>query len=174
MRALARAFGKVDVYVANAAIWDGNTALLDLPEDRLDAAFEEIFAINVRGYLLGATAAAPALFESCGNMIFTLSTAAVRAGGGGPLYTASKHAGVGLVRQLAFELAPRVRVNAVAPAGMATDLRGPQALELGDRASMADLDPSACARPIRSISFPPPTSTSGRTSCSRRRPKDAR
>jgi 2,3-dihydroxy-2,3-dihydrophenylpropionate dehydrogenase len=141
LHALGRQFGKVDVYIANAAIWDGNTALLDLPEAQLDAAFEEIFAINVRGYLLGAKAAAPALLESGGNMIFTLSTAAVRAGGGGPLYTASKHAGVGLVRQLAFELAPRVRVNAVAPAGMATDLRGPHALELGGRALMADADP---------------------------------
>jgi 2,3-dihydroxy-2,3-dihydrophenylpropionate dehydrogenase len=73
-------------------------------------------------------------------MVLTLSTAAVRAGGGGPLYTASKHAGVGLVRQLAYELAPRVRVNAVAPAGMATDLRGPAALELDGRALVANPD----------------------------------
>ena len=36
-------------------------------------------------------------------------------GGGGPLYTASKHAATGLIRQLAYELAPKVRVNGVGP-----------------------------------------------------------
>ena len=50
------------------------------------------------------------------------------AGDGGSLHTASKHAGVGLVRQLAHELAPRVRVNGVAPAGTVTGLRGPAGL----------------------------------------------
>jgi cis-2,3-dihydrobiphenyl-2,3-diol dehydrogenase len=62
-------------------------------------------------------------------MIFTASNAAFSPGGG-PLYTASKHAVTGLVRQLAYELAPRVRVNGVAPGAMATDLRGPKSLGL--------------------------------------------
>ncbi len=35
---------------------------------------------------------------------------------------------MGLVKQLAYELAPAVRVNGVAPGGMASDLRGPKAL----------------------------------------------
>ena len=48
--------------------------------------------------------------------------------GGGPVYTATKHAVVGLVRQLAYELAPHVRVNAVAPGGTLTDLRGATSL----------------------------------------------
>jgi 2,3-dihydroxy-2,3-dihydrophenylpropionate dehydrogenase/cis-2,3-dihydrobiphenyl-2,3-diol dehydrogenase len=66
-------------------------------------------------------------------MIFTLSNAAFRPGGGGPLYTSSKHAVVGLVEQLAYELAPTVRVNGVAPGGMLSDLRGPEALGLATR-----------------------------------------
>jgi NAD(P)-dependent dehydrogenase (short-subunit alcohol dehydrogenase family) len=109
-------FGRLDVYITNAAIWDGNVSLLDLPPERIDAAFDEVFGVNVKGALLGAKAAAPALVESRGSMIFTLSIAALRAGGGGPLYTSSKTAGIGLVRELAFELAPFVRVNGVAPA----------------------------------------------------------
>jgi NAD(P)-dependent dehydrogenase (short-subunit alcohol dehydrogenase family) len=52
------------------------------------------------------------------------------AGTGGIVYTASKHAVVGLVRQLAYELAPRVRVNGVAPGPAITDVRGPRALGL--------------------------------------------
>lgn len=35
---------------------------------------------------------------------------------------------MGLVKQLAYELAPDIRVNGVAPGGMATDLRGPRSL----------------------------------------------
>ena len=134
-----RQFGRLDTYIANAAIWDGNVALVDLPGDRIGDAFDEVFGVNVKGYLLGARAAAAALVESNGSMILTLSMAALHASGGGPLYTAAKHAGVGLVRQLAYELAPRVRVNAVAPAGMATDLRGPATLDL-DRPLMANAD----------------------------------
>lgn len=130
-------FGRLDTFIGNAAIWDFGISLVDLPADRIDDAFEELFAVNVKGYLLGARAAARPLLESRGSIIFTLSNAAFYPGGGGPLYTAAKHAGVGLVRQLAYELAPKVRVNAVAPGGMATDLRGPAALGMQDRSIAA-------------------------------------
>jgi 2,3-dihydroxy-2,3-dihydrophenylpropionate dehydrogenase len=133
------AFGRLDTYIGNAAIWDGNVSIHDLPPDKISAAFDEVFGINVKGYLLGAKAAADALTANRGNIILTLSMAALHASGGGPLYTASKHAGIGLVRELAYELAPHVRVNGVAPAAMATDLRGPQALDR-DQPLMANAD----------------------------------
>jgi NAD(P)-dependent dehydrogenase (short-subunit alcohol dehydrogenase family) len=66
---------------------------------------DELFAVNVKGYLLGARAAAEALRPTRGSMIFTLSNASFFPRDGGPLYTASEHAGLGLVRQLAYELA---------------------------------------------------------------------
>ena len=66
-------------------------------------------------------------------MIFTVSNAGFWPGGGGPLYVASKHAVMGLVKQLAYELAPDVRVNGVAPGGMPSDLRGPKSLGLADK-----------------------------------------
>ena len=96
----------------------------DFPEDQLDSAFDELFAINVKGCIMGAKAAIPELEKSQGSMVFTASGAGLNSQGGGPLYTASKHAVVGLVRQLAVELAPSIRVNAVAPGGVLTDLRG--------------------------------------------------
>lgn len=71
--------------------------------------------------------------------------------GGGPLYTASKHACLGLVRELAYELAPKVRVNGVACGGMNTDLRGPESLALGSRSigvSFATKRPDAPPPPI--------------------------
>lgn len=126
------AFGRLDTFVGNAAVWDYGASLEALPPEALPSAFEQLFGLNVLGYLLGAKAAIGPLRESRGSIIFTLSNAAFYPGGGGPLYTAAKHAGVGLVRQLAYELAPDIRVNAVAPGGMSTDLRGPAALGLAD------------------------------------------
>src|SRR5262249_24211447 len=61
-------------------------------------------------------------------MVFTASVAGFNSGGGGAIYTASKHAVVGLIRQLAVELGPRIRVNGVAPGGTITDLPGLAAL----------------------------------------------
>ena len=63
------------------------------------------------------------------------------------MYTASKHAVVGLVRQMAYELAPRVRVNGVAPGFMRTDIRGPESLGLGEQtpSSVPDLEQLASA-----------------------------
>jgi NAD(P)-dependent dehydrogenase (short-subunit alcohol dehydrogenase family) len=141
--AVAR-FGGLDSFVGNAGIWDFNVSALDLPDDRIDAAFDEVFGVNVKGYLLGAKAAAPELVRSGGAIVFTLSNAAFYPGGGGPLYTAAKHAAHGLVRQLAYELAPRVRVNAVAPGIIPTDLRGPRALDQ-DELSVSTLLPPAGA-----------------------------
>ncbi len=126
-------FGQLDCFVGNAGIWDFSLPLVRLPEDKISEAFDELFAINVKGYLLGAKAAVPELLKSRGNIIFTVSNAGFYVAGGGPLYTASKHAVVGLVRQLAFELAPRIRVNGVAPGAIPSDIRGPRALGMEGR-----------------------------------------
>ena len=122
------AFGKLDTFIGNAGLWDFNAPLEAAPTAQLAEAFDQLFSVNVKGYLLGARASVASLRDTRGSMIFTLSNAAFLPGGGGALYVASKHAGVGLVRQLSFELEHAVRVNAVAPGGMSTDLRGPAAL----------------------------------------------
>ncbi|WP_432842323.1 SDR family NAD(P)-dependent oxidoreductase [Dactylosporangium sp. CA-092794] len=133
--------GGLDVFIGNAGLWDFGRRLLDMSMTELENGYRELFDVNVKGYLIGARAAAEALIERRGAMIFSLSNAAFYPRGGGALYTASKHAGVGLVRQLAYELAPEVRVNAVAPGAMSTDLRGPDALGLQDR-SITDVLPN--------------------------------
>lgn len=127
-------FGSLDVFVGNAGLWDFSLSLDALDGERIGPAFDEIFALNVKAYLLGAKASVDELRRTRGSMVFTVSNAGFWPGGGGPLYVASKHAVVGLVKQLAYELAPTVRVNGVAPGAMPTDLRGPRALGLGDTA----------------------------------------
>jgi len=131
-------FGKIDTVIPNAGIWDYNTSLVDLPEERIDSAFDELFQINVKGYIYAVKACMHALVASRGNVICTVSNAGFYPNGGGPLYTAAKHAVVGLVRELAYELAPFVNVNGVAPGGANTDLRGPAALGMSDT-SMSSL-----------------------------------
>ena len=130
-------FARLDCFVGNAGIWDFSTSLADLPDDRIGSAFDELFGVNVKGYLLGAKAAYRELAKTRGSIIFTVSNAGFYPCGGGPLYTASKHAVVGLIRQLAYELAPKIRVNGVAPGAIPTDLRGPRSLEMADRSIAA-------------------------------------
>ncbi len=143
--ALAR-FGKLDSAIGNAGLWDFSVSLDALAPERIDEAFDEVFQVNVKGYLLLAKAALPALVRSAGSLIFTVSNAGFDPAGGGPLYTASKHAVVGLIRQLAYELAPAVRVNGVAPGPIETDLRGPAALGMAER-SIGNINLSSLAAP---------------------------
>lgn len=131
-------FGRLDCLVGNAGIWDFSISLADLPEGAIGQAFDELFGVNVKGYLLGAKAAYRELAKARGNIVFTVSNAGFYPCGGGPLYTASKHAVVGLIRQLAYELAPKIRVNGVAPGAIPTDLRGPRSLAMAER-SIASL-----------------------------------
>jgi NAD(P)-dependent dehydrogenase (short-subunit alcohol dehydrogenase family) len=126
-------FGKLDCFIGNAGIWDYSLSLAKLPAEKIGDAFDELFGINVKGYMLGAKAALPELLKTQGNMIFTVSNAGFYVAGGGPLYTASKHAVMGLIRQLAFELAPKIRVNGVAPGAIPSDIRGPRSLGMEGR-----------------------------------------
>jgi 2,3-dihydroxy-2,3-dihydrophenylpropionate dehydrogenase len=137
VEATLNAFGQLDTFVGNAGIFDNFLPLSDFPEERLAEAFDELFAVNVKGYLLGAKATLPALQATAGCMVFTASVAGLNSGGGGALYTASKHAVVGLIRQLAVELGPLVRVNGVAPGGTRTDLRGLATLGQDDQSQFA-------------------------------------
>jgi NAD(P)-dependent dehydrogenase (short-subunit alcohol dehydrogenase family) len=132
------AFGRLDILIGNAGVFDGNARLDEFAEDRLAAACDEQFAINVKGCVLGAKAALPELAKNGGAIVFTASVAGFNSGGGGALYTASKHAVVGLIRQLAVELGPRIRVNGVAPGGTMTDLRGLVALGREGHSHFAD------------------------------------
>lgn len=159
--AAVQRFGKLDGFVGNVGIWDGGLSVLDLPDDKIEAAFDELFTVNVRSFLLGAKASAPELLKTHGSMVFTLSNAALYPGGGGPLYTASKHAGVGLVRQLAFELAPKVRVNGVCPGALQSDLRGPAALGMHQRSLIENRKATDVAPLVPLMFCPEPSDYTG-------------
>ncbi len=96
-----------------------------------DAAFDGIFAVNVKSALLAVRAAYQPLRESRGSILVTLSSSSFYAGLGGSLQVAAKFALRGAVVQLAHELAPQIRVNGVAPGStVSTDLYGLHSLGL--------------------------------------------
>jgi 2,3-dihydroxy-2,3-dihydrophenylpropionate dehydrogenase len=134
-------FGRLDTFIGNAGIHDGGGALCSRSGTELARLARRVFDVDVLGYLLGARAAAGPLASSGGTMVFTLSDASfvVSGNGAGVVYTAAKHAALGVVRYLAAELAPRVRVNAVAPSGVITGLRAADG-ESDTRAVFTDPD----------------------------------
>lgn len=153
----ARSLGPapLDVLVSSIGLWDFGLELDQLPAgEPLQQAFQEVFAANVLSSLVLARACVEDLRRSHGSIILTSSGAGFHPGGGGPLYTASKHAVVGLVRELAYELAPDVRVNAVAPGAMQSDLRGPAALGLS-ATSITDLPIQAIVERVSPLGFMP-------------------
>lgn len=115
-------FGKLDVFIANAGVFDGFAKFSEVTPDALSDAYDYLLNINVKGSFFGVKAALEELQKTNGNIIFTVSGASFYPDGGGVWYTASKHAQIGLMRQLAFELAPNIRINAVAPGGTLTAL----------------------------------------------------
>jgi phthalate 3,4-cis-dihydrodiol dehydrogenase len=136
--------GGLDVWVSCVGIFDFYRGVRDLDAGVLLPAFDELFHVNVASILVGLQAALDPLTASGGSVVLTCSTSGFYAGRGGVLYVASKFAVRGLVVALAHELAPDVRVNAVAPGGtLGTDLRGPAALgldtdSLGERPGRAE------------------------------------
>jgi NAD(P)-dependent dehydrogenase (short-subunit alcohol dehydrogenase family) len=128
------AFGGLDVLINCVGIFDFYQGLADMDAGLLDEAFAEMYSVNVKSQIHSVKAALPALVESQGNVVLTESTSAYYPGRGGVLYVSSKFAVRGLVTTLAHELAPRVRVNGVAPGGtLNTDLRGLESLGLNAR-----------------------------------------
>lgn len=119
MAELAASLGSVDILVANAGIvppWRG-IAALDMAE------WEAVFRVNVGGVALALKCFAPQLERSGnGSAILMASINAYRAHPSQALYTASKHAVLGLMRAAALDLGPKgVRVNALAPGPVATE-----------------------------------------------------
>lgn len=111
------AFGRLDVLVNNTGINPTYGPLLDLDF----AVARKIFEVNVLSALNWVKLAHRAwLGEHGGSIVNVASVAGLGASPGIAFYGVTKSALIGLTKQLAFELAPTVRVNAVAPAVVKT------------------------------------------------------
>ena len=128
------AFGGLDTLVNCVGIFDFYKGITDIDADQLGKAFDEMFRTNVLSHLQSVKAAVPALRAQAGaSIVLTESASSFYPSRGGVLYVSSKFAVRGLVTTLAYELAPQIRVNGVAPGGtLNTDLRGLNSLSLND------------------------------------------
>ncbi len=117
--------GRVDIFFNNAGIEGVVQPVADYPE----AVFDQVMAVNVKGVWLGNKYMAPVLNDG-GSVILSSSVAGL---GGTPnvsAYVISKHAVIGIMRNLALELAPRkIRVNTINPSPV--DNRMMRSLEEG-------------------------------------------
>ena len=116
-RAGAR-FERLDIVVANAGLvppWQ-ETEYLDFEE------WDTVFAVNVKGVAATIKHAVPLMKRTGGSIIVMGSLNSRRAHPRQCLYTATKHAVLGIVRAAAMDLGRYgIRVNALGPGPVATD-----------------------------------------------------
>ena len=114
-------FGRLDVLTANAGIL-GRNPWTPLHETRFED-FEQVIAVNLYGVANAFRFAIPALLRAGGGALTaTTSLSAHRGVRGLDAYSASKAAVEGLVRGLTAQYSPGIRINAVAPGAVATEL----------------------------------------------------
>jgi pteridine reductase len=105
-----QSFGRLDALVNNAS------SFFQTPVGEITAAaWEDLIGTNLRAPLFLSQAAAPALKKSLGAIVNITDIHAERPLKNYVVYSVAKAGLVGLTRSLARELAPEIRVNAVAP-----------------------------------------------------------
>ena len=121
--AAVKQWGRIDLFHNNAAIVGPQSSLLDFKM----ADFDRIFAVNVRGVLLGMQAVGRVMRAQGGGSIVNTSSVSgqrsSRADAGLGIYGASKAAVIRMTQQAALELAPhKIRINAICPGPIDTPL----------------------------------------------------
>ncbi len=115
--AAVTAFGGLDVLVNNAGVFREV-----LMEDSDEALWDRTININLKGTFFAAQAALPSLRQRGGNIVNVASESGLMGNPRCTVYCASKGGVVNLTRSMAIELAPDVRVNAVCPGPIETDM----------------------------------------------------
>jgi len=142
VKATVGAFGACDILVNNAGT---NPAFGNLMEVDLGA-LDKTWSVNMRAPLLWVRAAYDVwMHEHGGSIVNVASVAGLRPSPFMGAYNISKAGLVHLTRQLALELAPDIRVNAVAPGVVKTRLAG---------ALLEDEDATAAMHPLNRVGEP--------------------
>ena len=117
VEAALAAFGGLDILVNNAGIF-----LRQSIADTDELSWEAVMNANVKSVQFCTRAALPALSQSKGNIVNVASESGLSGYPGTTAYCASKGAVVNLTRAMAMELAPDIRVNAICPGVVETDM----------------------------------------------------
>jgi len=113
-------YGTLDVLVNNAGIMDNMVPAADLTDELWD----KVLAVNTTGPMRAIRKALPIFLEKGkGTIVNIASVAGLNGSRAGAAYTASKHAVIGLTKNVAFQYAPQgIRCNAIAPGGVNTNI----------------------------------------------------
>jgi 3-oxoacyl-[acyl-carrier protein] reductase len=129
---VAEAFGRLDIFVANAGVWPPD----EVPLSRMSPSrWRETVAANLDA-VFHSTRAALGLMGPGGRVVLVSSTAGQRGEAGHADYAATKGALIALTKSLAVECAPDILVNCVAPGWVDTEMAAP-AFGGGERARIA-------------------------------------
>jgi 3-oxoacyl-[acyl-carrier protein] reductase len=113
------AYGRLDVYWANAGVTTAMGPLVDQDPD----VFDRLMLVNAKGPWLAARAGMPVMRQYPGaSFIITASLSGFRARPGNSAYSTSKGAAIMLTRSLSVEFAPEVRVNSLSPVSAETPM----------------------------------------------------
>lgn len=135
--------GSVNIVVNNAGI--NPTSAMGRPEDLDPADFDVPVDVNLHGAFACTHAAGNYLLDNGGGSV--VNVASVSGVVGTPrqhAYVASKHGLVGLSKSVALDWAPDIRVNAIAPGYVSTDLTAP--IEANDELHESILKDIPCDR----------------------------
>lgn len=115
-------FGRLDGAFNNAGLEEP----LGPISDKTDAEYNRVMDVNVRGLFFSLKHEIPALLKTGrGSIVNTSSIAGLVAFQAAPIYTAAKHAVVGMTRATAMAHAAQgIRINAVCPAAIETEMVG--------------------------------------------------
>lgn len=113
-------YGTLDILVNNAGIMDNFKPAAEVN----DELWEKVFAVNVTGPFRAIRKALPIFLEKKSGVIINIASVGGLYGSrAGAAYTASKHAVVGLTKNVGFQYALEgIRSNAIAPGGVKTNI----------------------------------------------------
>lgn len=110
-------YGGVDILVNSAGIQRYGTAL-----ETSDELWDEVMGVNLKAMFLTSRELLPSLVERQGCIVNIASVQGLGAFKGAFAYVVSKHGVIGLTRAMAYDHAPRVRVNCIAPGSVDTPM----------------------------------------------------
>ncbi|MEO7538529.1 MAG: 3-oxoacyl-ACP reductase family protein [Pyrinomonadaceae bacterium] len=130
-------FGRIDLLVCNAGVWDGAPI-----EDMSEELWNKVINTNLKSAWAMTKACVPAMKKQpSAAIVMVSSTSGQRGEANYSNYSASKGGQIAFTKALASELCPRIRVNAVAPGWIETAMVRPAFDEDNYRQQVVDSIP---------------------------------